>query len=191
MVDSSANFSVGDTVIVINVEREMLNPPGELVIQQLDSIDFVTSGNDTIPGWQVTLDNPLNAVAGLVMINKYSNTYDGIMISINNNQLIRGNEVLLENVEDLQFSYGIDNNNDGVIDTWTDDIPNFATEAKKWAIRYTLVLNSEPMGGYFYPVDTVRIEDHSYTLTDEQRRRKRVVLTGTMSPTNLQPEGRE
>jgi hypothetical protein len=133
----------------------------------------------------------LNAVAGLVMITKYSKTYDGMMIGVNNNKLMRGNEVLLENVEDLQFAYGLDTDDDGVIDTWTYDVPSFATEGKKWSIRYTLVLASEPMSGYMYPTDQITIEDHRYMLTDEQRRRKRAVLTGDIIPINLQPEGEE
>jgi prepilin-type N-terminal cleavage/methylation domain-containing protein len=191
MEDSLDNFSVGDTVIVMNVEREILSPPGELVIQDMDSIEFVGVGGDTFPGWRLTLDNPLNAVAGLVMITKYSKTYDGMMIGVNNNKLMRGNEVLLENVEDLQFAYGLDTDDDGVIDTWTYDVPSFATEGKKWSIRYTLVLASEPMSGYMYPTDQITIEDHRYMLTDEQRRRKRAVLTGDIIPINLQPEGEE
>jgi prepilin-type N-terminal cleavage/methylation domain-containing protein len=187
--DSFYNFVPGESLIVLDADRKIMDPPGDIVVVDTQAFTFIDQWGNSIPGMLVTVDKPVGAIAGLVVIRKYSSFYTpGITISLNaNNQLMRGNDVLLENVEDLQFAYGIDTDGDEVIDTWSPNIPTFATQGGKWAIRYTMVVASRPIGDYQYPIDSIIIEDNSYALSTSQRMRKRAVLSGIVSPPNLQP----
>ncbi|MCK4251439.1 PilW family protein [candidate division WOR-3 bacterium] len=185
--DTLFNFKVGDTVVVLMIDRRIMSP-GDLVISNIDTFTHVDNWGNSVRASRLTLDNPVNSTKGLVVIGKHSEFYSpGITISVSNNKLVRGSDTLLDNVEELQFSYGIDNDGDGVIETWTDNIPQFATFQKKWGIRYTLVVTSRPMGGYTYPRDSMYIEDHAYALTAADKRMKRAIFTGVISPPNLQP----
>ncbi len=186
--DTLFNFRAGDTVVVIDRDRNIMYPPGYAVVQGTAADTFIDPHGTPFPGQALTLDKHVSAIAGLVVIGVDKLAYDpGISLNLAGTQLMRGNEIMLDNVEDIQFAYGIDNDNDNIIETWTDDCPAFATANRKWAIRYTMVLTSDMIRGYTYPEDTVGVEDHSYTLTDEQKRRKRTILSGIISPPNLQP----
>jgi prepilin-type N-terminal cleavage/methylation domain-containing protein len=186
--DTLYNFRPGDTLVVIDRNRRLMYPPGRAVVQATASDTFYDPHGNPFPGQALTLDKHVSAIAGLVVIGIDKNAYDpGVTLNITNSQLMRGNEIMLDNVEDIQFAYGIDNDNDNIIETWTDDVPAFASANRRWAIRYTMVLTSDIVRGYTYPDDTVAVEDHSYTLTDEQKRRKRTILSGIISPPNLQP----
>ena len=185
--DANRDLAVGDTIVVIDGERQLLSPPGNILITARDTFTFFGE-TDTVPGYTLTIDKAISASNGLTVVKRVPAIYDsGLTITLINNQLLRGNEALIDNVEDIQFAYGIDNNNDGVIETWTDNVPAFATLGRKWTIRYTLVLTSQGMPGYRYAQDDITIEDHTYTLADYQKSQKRVFITGTMSPQNLQP----
>lgn len=185
--DSLFNFSVDDTVVALDANRKILDPPGEIVLVNVQPDTFVGDLGPVL-AQVLTLNKTLKAIAGLTIIGKFSTIYyPGLKLEVSNNQLVRGPDILLDNVEDLQFAYGIDRDGDGVIETWTNDIPEFATLNRKWAIRYTLVVTSRPIGGYTYPDDAITIEDHTYTLTADQKRQKRAILTGIIAPPNLQP----
>lgn len=187
--DADMNFEIGEILVVLDVNREIMNPPGDIVVEGTVNFVFVDQWGNLIPGLLVDVDNPVGAIAGLVVIRKYAAIYDpGVMISLNaNGQLMRGSDVLLENVEDLQFAYGIDSDGDGVIESWFNNVPQFATAGQKWAIRYSMVVTSRPMGGYEYAIDPINIEDNSYALNTLQKKRKRAILTGIIAPPNLQP----
>lgn len=185
--DTTFNFKEGDTVVCLDNDRKIMIPPGELTIIAPVVIDtFYDPKGNPVLGQQLTFDKKLSAIAGLVIIRKFFSLYNpGITLSINDsNQLVRGSDILLDNVEDLQFAYGIDNDGDNIIETWTDVIPQFATLGRKWAIRYTLVVTSRPMRDYTYIHNSLVIENHTY-IPDKTRRR--AILSGIIAPQNLQP----
>lgn len=186
--DSLYNFAVNETVVVLDKDRNILNPPGDLAILAVAPDTFHDPQGNPIPAQRLTLNNPLSAIAGLVVIRKFSSIYSpGLTIRAVNNKLVRGSDTLLDNVEDLQFAYGIDSDGDNVIDTYSNIAPQFATLGRKWAIRYTLVVTSRPMSGYTYHGDSISIEDHTYALSPVQKKMRRAILTGIISPQNLQP----
>jgi hypothetical protein len=166
-----------------------MNPPGDMVVQSVTPDTFLDPYGTPIPSQKLIVDGVVSAIGGLVVIRKFASMYDedstGLTIMVDNNKLVRGGDTLLDNVEDLQFAYGVDSDMDGVIDTWTNTLPDF--ENRKWAIRYTLVVTSRPMGEYEYPDDTVVVEDHTYALDATQKKQKRAILTGVIAPPNLQP----
>lgn len=186
--DTTFNFSIGDTVVCLDANRLILKPPGEMVIQNVAPDSFIDPMLGTVFAQRLTLSAHLKAVQGLIVIRKFGSTYaPGLRLAVANNKLVRGPDTLLDNVEDLQFAYGIDTNDDGVIDSWTNEAPGFASTDSKWAIRYTLVLTSDRLGDYAYPDDTISVEDHTYVLNSDQKKQKRVFLSGVIAPPNLQP----
>jgi prepilin-type N-terminal cleavage/methylation domain-containing protein len=188
--DTAMNFAAGDTVVIIDEERVVLDPPGELVVESVQLDTFYDIWGNPMLAQQVGFDRPFRTVPGYILVRKYGECFDDTATGITiqravNNKLVRGGDTLLDNVEDLQFAYGVDTDGNGVIDTWTHDMPDW--RGQKWAIRYTLVVASRPIGGYQYPTDSVTVEDHIYGLTLEQKKRRRAILSGVIMPPNLQP----
>jgi type II secretory pathway pseudopilin PulG len=184
--DTLHTFQVNDTIVILGPDRKIMNP-GNLIIASIDTFTYVDSYGNITPGLLLKVDKAVSAIAGLIVIGYIPTIYDGVIIAKSDDKLIRESDTLLDAVEDIQFAYGVDVDGDGVIDTYYNDVPYFATLGRKWAIRYTMVVASHPMAGYVYPEDTLTIEDHSYTLNPIQKRQKRVILSGIISPQNLQP----
>lgn len=188
--DAMWNFNPNDKIVVLDRNRKVISPPGDLTIQDTVLYTYIDQWGNPVPACSILLDQNVNAIAGLVVISKIQSIYSpGITISVNaNNELIRGNDILLDNVEDLQFAYGVDTDGDGVIDSWSDFKPPQAVAlGQKWVIRYTLVITSRPMGGYTYPDQAYTIENHTYDITTNRMRMKRAIFTGIIAPPNLQP----
>ena len=188
--DTAMNFAVGDTVVIIDQERNVLNPPGELVVESVKLDTFFDIWGNAMAAQRVRFDRLFSTVPGYILVRKYGECFDdtasGITIQRSiNNKLVRGADTLLDNVEDLQFAYGVDTDGNGVIDAWSNDMPDW--RGRKWAIRYTMVVASRPIGGYQYPTDSVTVEDHAYVLTQDQLMRRRAILSGVIMPPNLQP----
>ncbi|MBN2621563.1 prepilin-type N-terminal cleavage/methylation domain-containing protein [candidate division WOR-3 bacterium] len=189
--DSVLNFGGGEQVVVLDRDRNILNPPGIITIVNVTPDTFVDPNNDSIPALKLDLDLSLFSIAGMVMITIDTTIYNPglpIYVDFANRTLMRGNEVLLDNVEDLQMAYGTDSDGDEIIDTWNDFLPaNTISLGRKWMIRYTLVTVSRPLGDYNYPHNQLTIENHVYTVTPAMQKQKRIFLTGLVAPPNLQP----
>lgn len=189
--DSVLNFVGGEQIVVLDRNRNILTPPGVVNIQSVAPDTFVDPNNDSIPALELTLDLAVSSIAGMVVITIDTLIYNpGLMIYVDttNNTLMRGNEVLLDYVEDLQFAYGVDMDGDEIIETWGNSLPAGVVSAgRKWAIRYTLVSISRPLQDYQYHTANLQVENHQYALDFVGMRQKRLFLTGLVSPPNLQP----
>lgn len=188
--DTVMNFAPGDTLVIIDQDRTVLDPPGELIVESVRLDTFYDIWGNPMLAQKVGFDRTFSTVPGYILVRKYGECFDdtatGITIQRSvNNKLVRGGDTLLDNVEDLQFAYGVDSDGNGVIDTWTDEVPDW--RGQKWAIRYTMVVASRPIGGYQYPAGSLTVEDHTYALTADQLRQRRAVLSGVIMPPNLQP----
>lgn len=189
--DTAQNFQPGDLVVVLNRNREIMTPPGYITVLATQPDTFYDPHGTPIPAQKLTLDQQLSTIAGLVMICIDTLLYNpGITYQVVNNQLMRGNDILLDNVEDLQFAYGLDNDGDNVIETWTDNLPaQYVSLGRKWAIRYNLVVTSRPMRGYQYHAASYTVENHVVNIPNgsPQQRQRRAFLSGIIAPPNLQP----
>ena len=177
-------------MVIIDQDRTVLEPPGELVVESVRLDTFYDIWGNAMLAQRVGFDKPFSTIPGYILVRKYGSCFDDSATGITmqrsvNDKLVRGGDNLLDNVEDLQFAYGVDTDGNGVIDAWSDDMPDW--RGQKWAIRYTLVVSSRPIGGYEYPADSVTVEDHTYALTFDQKKRRRAVLSGVVMPPNLQP----
>jgi len=192
--DTLANFEQGDTIILLNEMRSPLYQ--NLIITndpKTDTFTYVDSmWGDSIPAANLTVGIPISARAGLMVFRTSAGIYSGgLTYTLAGDTLRRGGEALLNNVEAIQFRYGIDNNGDGIIDAWHPNTQPNPGYVRTWAIHWTVVVTSEGMPGYTYPANTVTIEDNppfTYNLSPIQRRRKRAILSGIVYPQNLQPE---
>lgn len=190
--DSSANLNVNDTIIIVDQVKTLID--SNLVITSIDTV-LHTAGEDTIPAFTLTLNKTVSVGQGTIVFSPDRNTYfNGVTYTINNKKLMRANDVFLENVEDIQFAYGVDLNDNGVFETseWFNDlnvIPDFSPQLlyqHKTAIRATFVVLSEKrIPGYQYPADTINIEDHTYALDVIGRGFKREIVTAIVQPRNL------
>ena len=191
--DSLANFQIGDTVMIMSEVRGPMY------------YDLVVAGVDTFtyydPIWalptramRLHITGPISARAGLIVFKRNADTYySGLNYTVSGDTLMRGNEPLLTNVEAIQFRYGIDTDDDQIVDSWgnQNNPPFNANYQSKWAVSFTMVVASEGMAGYEYRHDSVTIEDnppYTYVLNAQQKRRKRAVLSSVVYPQNLQPE---
>jgi hypothetical protein len=190
--DSLANFTIGDTVMIMSEVRDPVQQ--DLIVTGIDTFTYYDPiwGMGT-PGFRVQVDRPIRARAGLMVFKRNADTYfNGVTYRLAGDTLMRGNEALLTNVEAIQFRYGIDTDGDNIIDNWGDanNPPFNPNYGNRWAVRFTMVISSEGMAGYQYPADTVMIEDNPpyvYPLTPAQKRRKRAILSSIVHPPNLQP----
>ncbi len=191
--ETESNFKIGDRFAIISNKRNLMD--SGLVVQNIDTISY-QAGEDTIPALELQLNRITNAGQGSIAI-----IYDpdilanGIGYYVNNQrQLMRGNEVFLENVEDIQFRYGVDENDNGIIDSltsyneWHNDLTNFSLNdlvRHMLVLRVTFVaLTEKGLSDYRYPDATVTVEDHTYPLNDIQRRYKRVFVQTIVWPRN-------
>ncbi|MBE0433279.1 PilW family protein [candidate division WOR-3 bacterium] len=190
--DNPANFQAGDTLIVMNEVRRPIYE--DLIITSVDTFTYYDPiWNNPIPAIRLIVNDAITARAGLMVFRRNADTYyNGLTYTLANDTLMRGNEALLTNVEAIQFRYGIDTDNDGIIDNWSDANnplfnPNYG---QKWAVRFTVVVASDPMAGYQAIEDSITIENdppYTYDLDFNRKRRKRAVLSSIIYPQNLQP----
>ncbi len=190
--DTLANFRVGDTIIVINEVREALYQ--NLIITGVDTFTYYDPiWNNPTRGLRLNIGPSITARAGLMVFRRNSDTYyNGLTYTLAGDTLMRGNEALLTNVEAIQFRYGIDTDNDGIVESWgANNNPPFNNNySDKWAVRFTMVVSSDLISGYTSPDDSITIEDdppYTYTLDLYQKRRKRAILSSVVFPQNLQP----
>ncbi|MCX7994889.1 MAG: prepilin-type N-terminal cleavage/methylation domain-containing protein [candidate division WOR-3 bacterium] len=193
--DTAACFSRFDTIVILNEMREPIysnlvvtNDPRTDTTLYIDSL-----WGDSIPASRINVGVPISARQGLMVFSMRGNTYTGgINYRVFGDTLMRGSEPLLTNVEAIAVRYGIDTDGDRVIDTWTNRInpPFNPGYGRTWALRFTMVVVSDPISGYRYPENFVTIENnppYTYPLNALQRQRKRVFLSSIVYPQNLQP----
>jgi type II secretory pathway pseudopilin PulG len=190
--DSLANFTIGDTVMIMSEVRDPVHQ--DLIVTGVDTFTYYDPiWNLPTDGFRVQVDRPVSARAGLMVFKRNADTYfTGLTYRLVGDTLMRGNEALLTNVEAIQFRYGIDTDGDGLVESWgnTNNPPFNQNYDDRWAVRFTMVITSEGMTGYEYPADSVVIEDdppYVYPLTPSQKRRKRAILSSVVHPPNLQP----
>ena len=191
--DEHANFQAGDTIMVMNEVRKPIHE--NLVITGVDTFTFYDPvWNNPIPALWLDISGTISARPGLLVLRRNAETYyGGLTYTLSNDTLMRGTEALLTNVEEIQFRYGLDTDNDGIIDTWTDtnNPPLNPNYGHKWAVRFTVVVGSDVIAGYQAVEDSILIETdpvpYYLVLTPDMKRRKRAVLSSVIFPQNLQP----
>lgn len=191
--DTMPDFKVGDGVIIIDQQKELQE--ADLTILQIDSITH-SYALYSLPALKLKVNRNVDANMGSSVFRIDTITYGtGINYTLVNNQLRRGNEVFLDNIEDIQFAYGVDLNNNGTFEEpgeWFNDlasVPGYTPSIfskYKTAVRATfVVLSDRRLKDYTYPQNSITIEDHTYNLTGADRRYKRQIISAITWPRNL------
>jgi prepilin-type N-terminal cleavage/methylation domain-containing protein len=189
--DSLANFAIGDTIIIMNEVRKPVYE--NLVITGIDTFTYYNIWGSPTPALRLHVGPTVSAHFGYIVFRRNTAVYNnGLTYTLANDTLMRGSEALLTNVEAIQFRYGLDTDNDGIVDNWSDANnplfnPNYS---RKWAVRFTVVIASDLIKDYETVEDSVRIEAdpvYEYGLDPYQKRRKRAILSSIVYPQNLQP----
>lgn len=190
--DSTTWFKPGDDIIILTDEREI--HAGPVNISQVDTFTYYDENGNPKPAQRLTITGPPVTTKSAQVVITYNNPdiYNtGILYQVVNGVLQRGNEALLDNVENIQFAYGLDTDEDTIIDAWFNTIPDSLLRprpySRRWALRYTMVVTSKGIPNYTFPDPNITIEDNTYALTQEMRRRKRTFLSGILYPQNLEP----
>ncbi len=191
--EPSVNIGLNDRIIIVDQNKMLLD--SNLIITQIDTTQYL-GGEDSMPAFELTLSRSVNAPQGAIIFRTDSITYfNGITYKVVGKTLKRGNDDFLENVEDIQFAYGIDLNDNGTFEAneWFNnlsDIPNYEPTLlyrHKNAIRSTfVVLSNRRLNDYRYLADSITNENHSYNLSALDKRYKRKIVRAISWPRNLQ-----
>jgi prepilin-type N-terminal cleavage/methylation domain-containing protein len=192
-VDKEKNISPGDIVIAVSSRREPINiPPGTVVLDTFHNMngEFVAK-----------LSNAVNLSSGSIIygVRNTSIYTGGVNYSLGADRILRRNgDIFLENVEDIQFAYGIDgapasgNDPDGIIDPteWYNSISDAGLQpidlyGRTFAIRVTLIVRSKGIPGFSYETNTITVEDRIINLSPADRRFDRIILQGVVYPSNI------
>ncbi|MEN3045242.1 MAG: prepilin-type N-terminal cleavage/methylation domain-containing protein [Candidatus Hydrothermales bacterium] len=144
----------------------------------------------------LVLRNPVSCKKGTIIIGvrDQRGVTTGVTYQLDANRVLRRAGVpFLENVEDIQFAYGIDGSNgnpNGVIDPneWFNDLSVVSNDMifnNKFAIRVTMVVRSKGIPGFEYGRTQLNIENRVINLNRFQRRFDRIILQGVVYPKNL------
>ncbi len=188
--DSVMNLEPGDTVVIISSERNLL--ASGLVIDTVIPTTHL-AGDDSIPALQLILNNTVSVASGAIVVHVDSTSYyDGISYHINaQKQLVRGDQVFLDHVEDIQFAYGVDEDGSGVIEDneWYNTLNGFTPlylSERTVMVRATFVVLAERgLADYRYPFDSLTLENHTYTLDPMAKKYKRAIVRSVTFPRNL------
>lgn len=191
--DTMPDFQVGDEVIVVDQQKRLLE--SDCHILSIDTITLYVA-EFVLSGLRIQIDKNVAVNKGNILFRPDMDIYTaGIQYTINNKKLMRGDQIFLENVEDVQFAYGFDLDGNGAIDDdeWFNDlkaVPGYSPQifyTNKAAVRSTFVMLSERgLKDYTYPADACSLEDHIYTLSNTDKRYKREFVSAITRPRNLQ-----
>lgn len=198
--DDAQNIKAGNRVIIAGQDKKLLD--SGIVVNSIDTTN-VYKGEDTIPALLLHLNKSVSAAQGAcVYVANYTTYFNGITYRVVGRQLMRGNDAFLDNIEDLQFAYGIDLNDNGVFETangeWQNrlqDFPNYRSSMlyeHKCMIRATIVMLSDRKlknyysytPGYNTSATNVTVEDHPYSIATTRNYRREFVNTLTW-PRNI------
>lgn len=189
--DTVRNIKKGQYVYGINPEsRELVS---SLQGVGVDSVVYNSDSTLTL----FLVDN-VSYLKGTILIGVNSpllpNT--GVRYFLDENGVLwRNNVPFLENVEDIQFAYGIDGLEpnsapDGEIDEneWVNDLTGINNDLifeNKFAIRVTLIVRTRGIPGFDYGRNQIQSENRVINLTPFGRRFDRIILQGVVFPRNL------
>jgi type IV pilus assembly protein PilW len=110
-----------------------------------------------------------------------------ITYSYSNGTLLRNGQVIADNLEDLQFAFGLDTNNDGIVDKWIADGAsgdNVLEDAEKEQVRLIRINVLGRTSSQHHVQSNTRpaIEDHAVGMPDKHGRE---LIQITVSPRNL------
>ncbi len=176
------DIEIGDKLILLTSTKQKL-------IEQMYEVTardtFTHTGG--IPGYELTLDNPISSSMNFLFSTNGVTEITELEYRIDNGILLRDNEPILDNVEDLQFAYWIDENANQVQEPseWHNDLtivendPGLSDNIR--LIRLSLLVSSRGEQGYEVN-EIIAIEDNTITPNTQNVNR---LYTSIANPRNI------
>jgi hypothetical protein len=143
-------------------------------VQQVGTEDKI--GNGPYDGYDNKVANlyPAGSTIGFFGENSYVDvTYDLV-----NGNLRRNGAAIAANIEDLQFAFGLDTNDDGSVDSWINSAD--LNDTQKLQVRMVRINILGRSSKEIFGTNTSirpQIEDHAASATTDRYKRRRLALT--------------
>jgi len=180
--DEREDIHVGDYIVILDDRRTPITP------QPLQVTGRVPLTYNGMPAYRLTLSSTVNTRQGNFVYVVPNGQFQEVSYRLVGDTLMRGNDVLLKGVEDLQFSYWVDLNNDRVEQPNEriqnpQAVPNFSSGLR--SVRVNLVVLTSPDPNYRYPENTITVEDHTYNVSPNTRNMRRRFYTLDIKVRNI------
>jgi type IV pilus assembly protein PilW len=190
--DSKTHFTTGDILIIVDQNKHVLED--SVVVTDTAWITY-TSGNRTVDALELQIDPAINIGQGTIAFKANRNTYfNGVTYAVNGQQqLMRNNDVFLDNIEELQIAYGVDLDNNGTFEPseWFNDLSAIVGYmprtlfAHKSVIRTSfVVMTAHGLKDYTF-TGNIALENNSYAPSGLDARRKREIVSAITWPRNI------
>ncbi|MCD6086584.1 MAG: PilW family protein [Candidatus Hydrothermae bacterium] len=184
------NISVGDNLIFLNDDKTLIDGPAQ-VTNLVETVGQDLDGDGSPdPAYDVTLNSSVSVARGsFAYVIPVGGTPAVVTYTLDSLVLKRNGVPFLEPVEDFQLAYGLDTNEDGRVDLWTNDVNsyNYGTLRKQLKlVRFNILLRTgkyDPR--YVYPHDQITLEDRTIDVDSLGRHYRRAVLRTLAIPRNL------
>ena len=167
--------------------RAMITTPYGISPSHSDIV-FITQVSDTGAGNKDNLGNgAYNGFANKVL-NNYppgskigffsENSYVEVTYDLVNGNLRRNGAAIAENIEDLQFAFGLDTNDDGSVDSWINSAD--LNDTQKLQVRMVRINILGRSSKEIFGTNTSirpQIEDHAASATTDRYKRRHLELT--------------
>jgi Tfp pilus assembly protein PilW len=191
--DPKTHFKVGDILIIVDQNKHVLEDSVSVV--DTSWITY-TSGNRTVDAIELQIDPVISIGQGTIAFKANRVTYfSGVTYTLNaQQQLMRNNDVFLDNVEELQIAYGVDIDNNGTFEPgeWFNNLSSIVGYTPrtlfqhKTAIRTAFVVMTEHGLKDYTFTGPITLENNTYTPTGLDARRKREIVSAITWPRNIQ-----
>lgn len=159
-------------------------------IYQVTNVQSITV--DGVPAWNLTLNGTITTGRNFVYVTYAGTPFANVTYSIDNGNLMRGNEVILENAEDLQFVFWVDLDGDKIQDageTFNDLsilLANPALINNLRLIQIFLASSSKEKEGFINPQTSLVVGPHTKDISAPAMRKKKYTVWNVMiHPRNL------
>lgn len=184
--DSQEEINKLDYIVVLSPDKYRIGA----TIYQVTNIQSATV--DGIPAWNLTLNAPITTGRNFVYVTYMNAPVANVSYSINNGNLMRAGEVILEGAEDLQFLFWVDTDGDGIQDSG-EIFENLSVLLSNPALIHNLKLihiflatSTKESEEYINPQTSLVVGPHTKDISAPAMRKKKYTVWPVMiHPRNL------
>jgi len=187
--DARVDIGVGDVITAMpDTKTPIANFPAQ--VTALQNQVYIGPSGDTVPATVLTLNKTVSVGKGIFVFVLPQNQNDmNINYRLQNGQLLRNGLPVVGNVEDFEVAYWYDKNENYQVDAgeWRWDISALSPieREKIRLVKASMVVLGERDMNYTYPDQNIKVEDHQYTLSQEDRHYRRRIYTITTKVRNV------
>ena len=170
------DIEVGDRIVILSDTKKPVGPVATVTNRESETDIYGQ------PAYALTIDQNVSTAQGNFVYVVPTGGYLTANYYYNNGNLMRNNDVLLNNTEDFQVAYWVDLNGNNLQDAgeWVHDLSALSAQQVLDGlknVRISIIEVTPPDPSYTYPDNQVTLEDHSYNLSGDDLHRRRRVYT--------------